>query len=79
MSAKSVITAPRPRRAVSRVEPTKPDPIREMRAEMFMLAYRMSATVNDALVAQKSKLWELATGHLEEMARILENTKNKYR
>lgn len=81
MSTKPQVTAtPQPRRITpKRAKAPKPDPIADMRREMFMLSYRMKVTVQDALVAQKSKLWELATGHLQEMIRILDNNMNKYR
>jgi hypothetical protein len=81
MSAKPQVTpTPQPRRITpKRAKAPKPDPIADMRREMFMLSYRMKMTVQDALVAQKSKFWELATGHLQEMIRILDNNMNMYR
>jgi hypothetical protein len=81
MSAKPQLTTrPTPRRITpKRAKAPKPDPIADMRREMFLLSYRMKATVQDALVSQKSKLWDITTGHLEEMIRILDNNMNQYR
>jgi hypothetical protein len=66
---------------------TKPKPapvdytaiIKEMRNDIFMTAWRMQATVADALTASRSGLHELAQGHLQEMDRILQSTMARYR
>jgi hypothetical protein len=63
----------------------KPEPvnyeavIKQMRDDIFMVAYRMQFTVRDALTSQKASLWKITTGHLEEMERILQHTMDKYR
>lgn len=86
MSAKPRVTSKPKLHIANKPKPelvqSTPDPdraIREMRSDIFLISYRMQATVADAIVATRSGLKENALGHLQEMQRILLNTMEKYR